>query len=265
MDFHSSYCEEHIYRKGGQDIVKPIQRMVINGNVFCPRCEVEKETERIKKAEQDKFDEMLKQRTYNVFHRESILSDNTLLTATFDNFLTECEEEVKNKQTALQAVIRLKEGQVFNTVFQGKQGTGKSHLAYSILRELNEGHKGSCLFVSVDTMLRLIKDSFNNKESKYTESYFVDLLSSVDFLSLDDIGAETGAIGTDKKATDFVQRVLYAVTTTRQDKPTIITTNLSSKTLFNMYDSKLVSRLFKKPKFILFNESKDKRMANLPF
>ncbi|GIN96058.1 hypothetical protein J6TS1_19280 [Siminovitchia terrae] len=65
--------------------------------------------------------------------------------------------------------------------------------------------------------MRVIKDSFSNKESRYTENCFVELMSKAAYLALDDIGVETGAIGTDKIATDFVQRVLYAITTTRQD------------------------------------------------
>jgi DNA replication protein DnaC len=123
----------------------------------------------------------------------------------------------------------------------------------------------SCLFVSIDAMLRKIKNSFNDKESRFTEEYFNKLLSNVDFLVLDDLGAETGAIDTSKTATDFVQRVLYGITNTRQDKATILTTNLDSKTLFSMYDKKLVSRLFRKPKYVIFKESKDKRTSNIPF
>lgn len=265
ITFHSSFCEKHTYRKNGEDVVKPVQKMVINGQVVCPRCEIEKEDQRIQALEQQRFDELEKKIEYNVLYHKSILADNTILNADFDSFLVECEEERNNKNLAIEVADRLKNGQIFNTVLQGKQGTGKSHLAYSILREVNELKIGSCLFVSADQMLRMIKDSFNNKESKYTEKYFVDLLSNVTFLALDDIGAETGAIDTDKTATDFVQRVLYAITTTRQDKATIITTNLSSKTLFKMYDSKLVSRLFKNPKYILFNDSKDKRMSGIPF
>ena len=265
MEFHSSFCELHTYRKNGEDVVKPVQKMVINGEVVCPRCEVEKENLKIKEQEQARYDEIQAKKTYNVLYNSSILEDNTILNATFASFLTECEEESKNKAVALEVVERLKDGQVFNTVFQGKAGTGKTHLAFAILKEINELQVGSCLYINVGAMLRKIKDSFNNKESKYTENYFVDLLSNVDFLALDDIGAETGAIDTEKTATDFVQRVLYAITTTRQDKATIITTNLSSKTLFNMYDSKLVSRLFKRPKYIIFQESKDKRMSEIPF
>lgn len=265
MQFHSSYCEKHTYVSNGVEVSKPVQKMIINGNIICPRCECQKETLRLQKEQSDQYEESFNKRNYNVLSKQSILADNTILNASFKNYFTECEEEVRNKLTILDVIKRLKEGQVFNVILQGKQGTGKSHLAYATLRELNESTNSKCLFINIESMLRLIKDSFKNKESKYTENYFIDLLSSVEFLALDDIGAETGAIGTDKAATDFVQRILYAITTTRQDKATIITTNLSSKTLFNMYDSKLVSRLFKNPKYILFKDTKDKRMASIPF
>jgi len=272
MTKHSSYCGNHTYRKGGQDIVKPVQRMVINGEVVCPRCELEKEQKKLLDQEQERFDEIQKQKKYDVFYRQSIISDDTILSATLENYTCECAEETENKEVVQEVAKRLQAGEIFNTVFQGKQGTGKSHLAYGLLRELNEHDRGAdpndkktCLFVSVEEMVRLIKDSFNNKESKYTEQYFVQLMSEVDFLVLDDLGAETGAIETDKAATNFVQRILYAITTARQSKATILTTNLSSKTMFGMYDSKLVSRLLRNPKFIIFKDAKDKRITKLPF
>ncbi|RST58585.1 ATP-binding protein [Siminovitchia terrae] len=266
ITYHSEVCDRHTYIKAGQEIVKPIQKMVIDGELVCPRCELEQGDRKLQEATQKEYDEFLKQKKYNTFYNRSILADNTILAATLENYHVEHQEERKNKQTVMESISRLKNGQVFNLILQGNQGAGKSHLAYAALRELNEsGLDVSCLFVNVESMMRLIKDSFNNKESRYTENYFVELMSEADYLALDDIGAETGAIGTDKIATDFVQRVLYAITTTRQDKSTLITTNLSSETLFRMYDKKLVSRLFRNPKFVVFKETKDKRMNNIPF
>jgi DNA replication protein DnaC len=272
MDWTSNYCEKHSFFIGGVKKVKPVQMMMINGQEICPRCETEKETEKLHFEIQKQYDDILLHKNYNVLYNRSILTDKTILSATFDNYKTEIQEEIENKKLCLEILDRLKNGQVFNVFFQGNQGAGKSHLAYSILKELNEHDKDvdpkqkkTCLFVNIEGMLRLIKDSFNNKESKYTEQYFVDLLSSVDYLVIDDLGAETGAIDTEKAATDFVQRVLYAVTNARQDKVTISTTNLGSKALYKMYDKKLVSRLMKNPKFVIFKETKDKRISNLPF
>lgn len=246
--------------------MKPIQMMNLDGKEICPRCEAELEDERITALMQKQHDEEFANRKHNTLHRKSVLTDKTILTATFETYTAADPEEIRNKDLCLEILERLKGGQVFNVFLQGNQGAGKSHLAYSLLRELNEQVKDiTCLFVSVEEVLRLIKDSFNNKNSKYTEQYFVELLSSVDYLVLDDIGAETGAIDTNKTATDFVQRILYAVTNSRQDKVTISTTNLDSKTLFSIYDKKLVSRILKNPKYVLFKETKDKRMTNIPF
>ncbi|MED4718632.1 ATP-binding protein [Bacillus badius] len=271
MAFHSSYCEKHTYRKNGKDVVKPIQRMIVDGEVVCPNCELEAVTAKTEEVEREKYLQTEYkmsegQKKKRVFKRDSVVTDETILNARFSNYREDGTEEAENKRSMIEVAERLKAGQVFNTILQGNQGAGKSHLAYAALEEINQSDlEVSCLFISIEEMMRLIRDSFGNKDSKYTENYFVELLSSADYLVLDDLGAETGAIDTDKQATNFVQRVLYAITNARQNKATIITTNLSSQSLFSIYDKKLVSRLFKKPNFILFKETKDKRMLNLPF
>jgi DNA replication protein DnaC len=256
MEYSSEQCLKH---------VKPIPQMIIDGKTVCPRCGVEKLNAEITEQEKAKYEEHLKSKQQNILYNDSLITDKTILAASFENYETTIKEEVDNLQLCKEIVERFKNGQVFNVFLQGTQGAGKSHLAYSMLGELNESGTASCLFVSVEDMLRKMKNSFNDKTSKYTEQYFVDLLSKVDFLVLDDIGSETGAIDTEKTATDFVQRILYAVTSTRQDKVTISTTNLASETLFRMYDKKLVSRLLRNPKYVLFKETKDKRMSNIPF
>lgn len=270
INFHSSYCELHTFRKNGQDVVKPVQRMVIDGEVVCPRCQKEAQEKELEQVENAKFEQLEQLRRYNTLYKESHVSDATILTATFENYTTEGKEQRDNLNAMKGYLKQLQEGAVFNIILQGNPGAGKSHLAYALLQELNNHDRDvvpnkRCLFISVDEMIRLIKDSFGNKESKYTEQYFTDLLSKVEFLVLDDLGAETGAIDTGKSATNFVQSVLYGVMNARQDKVTITTTNLNGKSLFNMYDKKLVSRLLRKPQYVIFNETKDKRMEQIPF
>lgn len=256
LTFHSDYCDRHN---------KPVQMMIINGSVICPRCKLDEDNARLQSELQEHFDSVAKREQYNTLENKSLLDDETLADARMDNFAAAEVEEKTNKQIMFECIRRYKAGEKFNTILQGKPGSGKSHLSYAALWELNETKDHSCLFISVESMLRKIKDSFNNKQSKYTESYFVELLSNVDFLVLDDLGAETGAVDTDKQATDFVQRILYAVANVRQNKATIITTNLSGKALTTMYDSKLVSRLLRNPKYIIFKDTKDKRTSNIPF
>lgn len=272
MEFHSSFCELHTFIKDGVEFMRPYQRMVINGEVVCPRCENEKNTKAFEEQVNAEIRKTKNEADYNVLFDKSVIDDKTVLKARFSNYRVLEDEETKNKALVQELVERYKQGETFNMILQGKQGTGKSHLAYSTLWELNQEKKYSCLFISVYSMLREIKATFRYKEdkgnyrdTKFNEEYFNDLLSRVDFLVLDDLGAETGAIDTDKSATDFVQRVLYGITNTRQDKSTIITTNLNGETLFSMYDKKLISRLLRNPEYVVFKETKDKRTNKLPF
>ncbi len=260
----SNYCQLHTYIKDGLEHIKRIPMLLFEGKEYCPRCGVEEMNKEFEASVQEQCFLSLSSKNGNVMLKKSILTDQTILKATFNTFLTNIPEEVRNKNTCLEILSRLRDGEVMNVLLQGNQGAGKSHLAYSMLRELNRLDKDvMCLFICLDEMLRLIRDSYSNKESKYTEQYFVDLLSSVDYLVLDDLGAETGAMGTSKTATDFVQRVLYAVSNARQNKVTIITSNLNSENLFAIYDKKLVSRLLKKVVHVPFKETKDKRILGV--
>lgn len=266
MDLTSDVCRHETFANG-RTVVKEIRKIKFDGEVICPVCETEAMTEELRQQEQDKADNYKAQKDYKVFHNQNVITDTNLLNTSFGNYETSETEEVTNKERAVAAYQKLKSDEVFNIWITGNPGVGKSHLAMSILRNLNEtGEKNrSCLFVSVDEMLLRIRDSFDNKDSKYTEGYFVDLLSNVDFLVLDDLGAETGGTGTTKKATDFTLRVLYAIANGRQNKATIVTTNLSRDLLIKMYDPKLISRLMKDTYLIKFEHTKDKRIKEIDF
>lgn len=234
---------------------------------YCEACQKDIVAKEDKSLARKALQSKLQRETYEVLHLDSIVPDKTILNASFDNFTTKEPEETTNRQIAIDFTKYLDDGHAFNIVIQGLRGSGKSHLAYSILKDLNEAKKGySCLFIAIDEMMRKIRGTFRDKESMYTEDYFISLLSKVDFLVLDDLGAETGAIDTDKEASNFVQRVLYGVMNARQNKSTIFTTNLSGDLLKSMYDEKLLSRILRSKKFIVFKNTKDKRgIDSLPF
>lgn len=262
MDSTSNICGNHPLR-----VEKPIFKVIFEGKEICPVCESNRKTEELSNLEDMKIKGVMNKVDFGTFRNRSILADKGLLEASFGNYETTETETETNKKRALEAYSNYKQGDVFNTWLTGSPGVGKSHLAMSILRNLNEsGEKDKqCLFISVDEMLLKIRNSFGDKESKYTEFYFVDLLSKVDYLVLDDLGAETGGTGTNKKATDFTLRVLYSIGNARQNKSTIITTNLSRTALEAMYDRKLVSRLMKDTYLINFKYTSDKRIKNIEF
>lgn len=243
----------------------PIKKIKhIGVEIGCEMCACKKHEERTLKELKKDIKESERASTYSWLNHRSIFLDDTLKKASFGSYQTKDRETTHNKDIAIRIAKDYLAGANFNTVLTGKPGAGKSHLAMSILKEVNE-HSDPfkrCLFVSVDELMRRIMGSFNNPTSHYTEENMIDLLTGADILALDDLGAETGSMHSGKAATDFVTRVLYGVVNGRMNKPTIITTNLSSMDLFDKYDQKLLSRLLRASKgnTIIFKETSDKRM-----
>lgn len=239
-----------------------------NLNSRCPVCYCEGMTKNVEQQEAEKALDAERLKKYNTLKKLSILQDETLRAIRFSDYKPTNSEEENNKNEAIDFFNRYRNGEIFNLWIQGlNTGVGKSHLGMSILEELNESDakNRSCLFIDIARMLELIHDSFDNKESHYTQAYFTDLLGKVDFLVLDDLGAETGDIDSKKKASEYTSKVLRSVMNSRQDKATIITTNLPSAKLKQMYDGKVMSRMMRGVKSIVFKESIDKRPSEVGF
>ncbi|WP_345808613.1 ATP-binding protein [Bacillus pumilus] len=273
MTFHSDFCEKHTYTRGNKDVVKPVRMMILNGKVVCPRCELEADEKKLQRDLESQIEFSQRTKNFNTLEKRSIFRDRTIAQATFDNYKVAEPEETANKRRMMEMVGYLKQGEVFNIFLQGHPGVGKSHLAYAALKALNvppdpdtpEDMGKSCLFVNLADAAFAIQDSFHNKESKFTQGYVTGLIGDVDYLVIDDVGAETGSEHSKSEATNFIHKILYAVTSARQDKATIYTSNLTGDKLKQMYDTKLVSRMTKRSKYILFKETFDKRDEELPF
>lgn len=230
---------------------------------FCKECKREDKQAQDEQIAKDGTNAYLKRTSFGWLDSLSIFADDTVRANRFENYTEVDDETSKNKQMARRITKEYLEGKVFNTFISGKAGTGKTFLSMSILRAINENSMPykKCLFISVDELMRLIKDSISNKESPYTEKAMVDRLTKADILVLDDCGAETGAIGSGKAATDYTTKILYAIMNGRMNKSTILTTNLSSRELSKMYDQKLLSRMLKgsEGNVIKFESTADKR------
>lgn len=241
-----------------------------NFTPFCQSCRKEKIVADSEKLSEEAFKAHQLRVTTEVLYKDSILYDETIAKATFKNYLYKNgseEEAVRDK--AVELGQRYLKGEIFNSLFSGEPGAGKSHLAMAILSVLNSTMEKpvSCLFISFEEVLSLIRNSFNNPNSRYTELNMVDLMGSVDYLVLDDIGSESGRL---KKAdngqvyaSDFTVKILKRVLERRQDKTTIVTTNLSRKEMEVLYDKRITSRIYRNiaGNIINFEEIKDKRIS----
>lgn len=197
----------------------------------------------------------------NRLKAKSLLLDETIKTATFENFNIETDEERQAFDFAKNLAEFYKNGGQGNSFMSGPAGSGKSHLSMAILKSYLESGEKTALFVSYSHVVRLIKDSFNNRDSIYTQNNIMSLLTNVDLLVMDDIGSENNS--------DFSEELLTDVLDGRIS--TIITTNLSSEELRGSntkkgrYNQRTASRMFRGigKKAFNFKNIADKRV--LPF
>jgi DNA replication protein DnaC len=127
----------------------------------------------------------------------------------------------------------------------GKYGTGKTHLAVAITRELLlQGRK--VMFTSVPRLLFEIRKAFQ-EETRDTEALCVEKYSSVEFLVLDDFGVE--------KTTAWARQTLDYIIYERDNnqRPMVITSNLSLDEIAEKIDGRISSRLAGMGRIIHFN------------
>ncbi|MFS0878073.1 ATP-binding protein [Solibacillus isronensis] len=274
----SNYCYEHIPGyvlpeepteaeiSAAQEKFR-VQMMLVEGNEVCPRCACDNETKRLEDEASERYKRSSEHEKYNTLEKQSVFQDETIMDATFENYVLDANQHEArvHLQKVLQALEEYKQGRQFNLWLVGNVGVGKSHLSMSVLKELRS-LSTSCVFIDVDEMFRrMFHAMYKDQESPYTEAYFIELATKVDFLILDDLGAETGNINTDKGASDFKSRVLRAIVNGRQNKSTIFTTNLTSKQIISMYDAKLADRMLKNARAINYVDTLSYRTKNNMF
>ncbi|QDD83808.1 Helicase loader DnaI [Bacillus cereus] len=266
----------HSYVIGGQTIIKPIQMIIYQGKPVCPRCVVEQNDKVLEEQANAHYKKISRLQKFNMLEKASVITNKKIPLSRLSDYRTGCDETISHKKAVEETLEDLKNGEIRKVVFTGNQGTAKSFLAYSMLHELNQYFwdisqkeenyhlMKSCLYVELEAITRMIMDSFDDKSSKYTLQYFVQLIGQADFVVLDDLGAESGSTDSNRQASDFIQRLLYAVSNARQGMSTFTTTNFTGKQLFNKYDAKTVSRLLGDSKVLKFTTA-DQRLANLGF
>ena len=109
-------------------------------------------------------------------------------------------------------------------LFTGGNGTGKTHLAVAVLRELAETHGVRGQFWDYHELMREIRNSYN-PATAITEYELLEPVTSLELLLLDDLGAW--------KMTDWMNDTLFYILNRRYlaRRPTLITTNYPDREL----------------------------------
>lgn len=142
-----------------------------------------------------------------------------------------------------------------NSAFiQGPTGTGKTHLACAMLREIisqnlyrhwntkdAEMFLHTC-FVSLPEFFQLIRNTFNRvmddeEKTDFVNEKFLNAFTNYEWIVLDDLGVQ--------KPTEWVIEMLYVYIEQRYvtQRPVILTSNLSLDEIALRYDDRIASRI----------------------
>lgn len=227
---------------------------------FCPKCEAEE----IEKENRKMIDDFKIDNVKGVLKHDSLVDIKDEYDYAFNTFKAqqgtkEAELKHRTKMIAYEAIKR--PDKPIHAIFYGTPGEGKTHLAMSILNAVNENADPpqKCLFIDINELINRIYSSFKNTNQLWNKDYAIKKLRSVDLLVLDDIGSESSMKSDTSEASDFIQEILKKVLDGQ--KRLIITTNLTSHQLLQVYNPKIVSRMFAHSQgyAIDFSGIKDKR------
>jgi DNA replication protein DnaC len=123
----------------------------------------------------------------------------------------------------------------------------------------------SCLFISVPLLSDLALARVRGKDDRKIDcmNHIEKSFRKADLLVLDDLGSESNMqTSYVKEANQTSQKILFELADSRKGKVTLITTNYASKDLQEMYNGKIISRLFtKNPEHVInFDELPDRRI-----
>ncbi|QII82616.1 ATP-binding protein [Jeotgalibaca arthritidis] len=251
-----STCEKHIN-------VELFQNLKTK-EIICPVCYLEKQSDQTAATDSQVQDGAFgdRARKFRYLANHSLFQNKNLMNKGFKDYKATTKEQKENRDAASSTVSRIVGGQPLNIIITGSQGSGKTHLATAIGNNVNamsnrDDIQKTVLYYSFSRLLNVIRDSYSNPTFK-GEKYYLELAEKADLLILDDIGVEMGGTATGKKS-EFSNKILFSLLDTREDKATIITSNLNLESLEKQYDPRIISRLKANMVPITFTETADYR------
>lgn len=177
----------------------------------------------------------------------------------FINCFNRCKSYCKNANKIVNTSLGL--------YISGNVGCGKTHLIYCMANELTN-NLYSCIVTNFTNILNNIKNCFYDN---YAILNYLDKLYSVDFLFIDDLGAEKVIDSNGNE--NWVQEKIFEIIDERynKNKPIIFTSNYTIKELINQgFHERIVSRIHEMSS-VMFNinaesyRAKIKKNKILPF
>jgi DNA replication protein DnaC len=209
----------------------------------CPACAAIERTEReAKQAEQEALE--AQRRLEARLSRAGI--PLRFRDRTFESFDIDTDGKERARATAMEFATNFKDYRRKGAflVFSGKPGTGKSHLATAIAKEVMRG--GTAMYTSAIDAVRMIRDTWRRDSAK-TETQILDELASIDLLILDEVGVQYGTEAEQVSLFDIIDKRY------RNLMPTILLTNLNAKGLKEFLGDRSYDRLRENGMWVTFD------------
>ena len=215
--------------------------------LYCPVCR-SKQLEREGKVEEMRLENALRAKELRQMFGTQLPLDWEF--ATFDTYAPETDEERKTLSVCRRFAERFSDREIarekahdkqqagwqtINSVgllMQGNYGTGKTHLAYSILKALNaQGMTG--FYITVPELF----DKFSDRVNLLDVPKALAKLTMVSCLVLDEIGVQSGS--------EYEKKRLFQIIDGRikNGRPTILITNLDKGELNALLTPRVISRV----------------------
>ncbi|MGD8109361.1 ATP-binding protein [Vibrio sp. TRT 17S01] len=162
-----------------------------------------------------------------------------------DNYITECSgQRVAYNHAHRWLSDYLEKPHCRSFVYCGTTGTGKNHLACAIGNNLLARGRSVIVTTVADLMMK-IRDKYN-PGSVMTEAKFIEVLSEIDLLVLDEVGVQ--------RMNDHENIMLSTIIDNRwaNDLPTGVLTNLEHDDLVKLLGVRVVERLLEDGEWVTF-------------
>lgn len=158
--------------------------------------------------------------------------------ATFDTFMARDQQQASALLTCQEYAAtfpaKYQAGQCL--LMLGNVGTGKTHLASSIVQQVIREHRAQAVIVAASAIFRAVKTTMG-KTARYTEEDVLEELGGLDLLVIDEVGASRGS--------DWEVQLLHEVIDRRYQavRPTIVVSNLITSDLKDYIGERAMDRL----------------------
>jgi DNA replication protein DnaC len=203
------------------------------------------ELESYQKEQEEKYQQewkhqQLKENLKN-FNRESLVNDK-LKQVSFESYQPINEQLTKAKAVCERYACTFDLDKPRNLLLLGNYGTGKSHLAVSISKEVMFKKNMSALFISTPKLLTKLRSTYNYNSNE-TEDRIINQLSRVSLLVLDDIGSEQYKASNDTNEQTWSTSKIFEIIDNRIGRHSIFTTNYDVNELQQRLGGRNFSRM----------------------